>query len=85
MSAHRKILDFTMIANPRWRWVAREYLMARHAPRYPAVATLPQALRTPINPHSLWTDLHHLADWFNYHTSLGMSPPADVAQGHCQA
>jgi len=30
MSAHRKILDFTMITNPRWRWVAREYLMARH-------------------------------------------------------
>jgi len=26
-----------------------------------------------------------LADWFNYLTSLGMSPPADVAQGHCQA
>ena len=26
-----------------------------------------------------------MADWFNYLTSLGMSPLADVAQGHCQA
>ena len=85
MSAHRKILDFTMITNPRWRWVAREYLMARLAPRHPAVATLPQAFRTPINPHSLWADLHLLTDWFNYLTSLGISYLADVAQHHCQA
>ena len=85
MSAHRKILDFTMITNPRWRWVAREYLMARLAPRHPAVATLPQAFRIPINPHSLWADLHLLADWFNYLTSLGISYLADVAQRHCQA
>jgi hypothetical protein len=85
MSAHRKILDFTMITNPRWRWVAREYLMARLAPRHPAVATLPRAFRTPINPHSLWADLHLLADWFNYLTSLGISYLEDVAQHHCQA
>jgi hypothetical protein len=85
MSAHRKILDFTMITNPRWRWVAREYLMARLAPRHPAVATLPQAFRTPINPHSLWADLHLLADWFNHLTDLGISYLADVAQHHCQA
>ena len=83
MSAHRKILDFTMITNPRWRWVAREYLMARLAPRHPAVATLPHAFRTPINPHSLWAELHQLRDWFNYLTDIGISSLADVAQGHC--
>jgi hypothetical protein len=85
MSAHRRILDFTMITNPRWRWVAREYLMARLAPRHPAVATLPQAFRAPISQHSLWADLHLLADWFNHLTDLGISCLEDVAQRHCQA
>ena len=32
MGNHRKILDFTAIANPRWRTVAREYLLARSSP-----------------------------------------------------
>jgi hypothetical protein len=63
MSAHRKTLDFTAITNPRWRRPAREYLMARLAPRHPAVATLPHAFRTPLNPHSLWTELRLLGDW----------------------
>lgn len=42
-----KILDFTTIANPRWRTVARAYLMARILPTHPDVAVLPQAYRTP--------------------------------------
>ena len=49
MGAHRKILDFTQIANPRWRLAARQYLIARMAPSHPAVATLPHAVRSPLN------------------------------------
>ncbi len=64
MSTHRKILDFTGIANPRWRQVAREYLLARLAPLHPTVATLPHAFRTPLNPNSLWSELKHLTGWF---------------------
>lgn len=83
MSAHRKTLDFTAITNPRWRRPAREYLMARLAPRHPAVATLPHAFRTPLNPHSLWTELRLLGDWFNYLTGIGISSLDQVAQRHC--
>jgi len=83
MSAHRKVLDFTTITHLGWRRVAGAYLMARLAPRHPAVATLPHAFRIPINPHSLWAELHHLGDWFNYLTDIGISALADVAQGHC--
>ena len=85
MGAHRKILDFTLITNPRLRVVAREYLMARLAPGHPAVATLPRAMRTPLNPNSLWTALKHLTRWFNYLTGAGVASLANVTQAHCDA
>jgi hypothetical protein len=83
MGNHRKILDFTAIANPRWRTVAREYLLARLAPHHPAVATMPHAYRTPINPNSLWTELRHLTSWFNTLTTMGITTLAEVEQHHC--
>jgi hypothetical protein len=85
MSAHRKILDFTRIAHPRWRIVAREYLMARLAPRHPAVATLPGAFRIAMNPHTLWKELDTLAGWFNFLTASGVTSLRDVDQRHCDA
>lgn len=85
MGNHRKTLDFTVIANPIWRTVAREYLFARLAPHLPAVATLPQAFRTPLNPSSLWNDLKHLAAWLNYLTSRGRRTLAEVSQADCDA
>lgn len=83
MTAHRKILDFTAITNPRWRQVAREYLMARMAPLHPDVATLPQAFRFPLNPNSLWSELKHLALWFNHLTEVGITSLSQVGQHHC--
>ncbi|MGI5380801.1 integrase [Streptomyces sp. CA-251387] len=85
MSAHRKILDFTAIINPRWRQVAREYLMARMAPLHPDVAVLPQAFRTPLNPNSLWSELKHLALWFNHLAAVGITSLSQVRQHHCNA
>nr|WP_202493472.1 integrase [Streptomyces sp. SID7813] len=85
MSTHRKILDFTAIINPRWRQVAREYLMARLAPLHPDVAVLPQAFRTPLNPNSLWSELKHLALWFNHLTAVGITSLSQVRQHHCDA
>ena len=83
MGAHRKILDFTQILNPRWRLVARQYLIARMAPSHPAVATLPHAIRSPLNPNSLWTALKHLTGWFNHLTDAGVASLAEVTQAHC--
>lgn len=85
MSTHRKILDFTGIANLRWRAVAREYLLARLAPLHPAVATLSHAFRTPLNPNSLWSEIKHLTGWFNYLTSAGVGSLVEVDQQHCDA
>ncbi|MEO8521113.1 MAG: integrase [Acidobacteriota bacterium] len=83
MGAHRKILDFTQIANPRWRLVGRQYLLARMAPSHPAVATLPHAIRSPLNPNSLWIVLKHLSVWFNHLTDAGVASLAEVTQAHC--
>ena len=85
MGTHRKILDFTAIINPRWRQVAREYLMARLAPLHPDVATLPRAFRVPLNPNSLWKELKHLALWFNHLNAAGVTALEQVRQHHCDA
>ncbi len=85
MGAHRKVLDFTQIASPHWRTVARQYLLARMAPGHLAVATLPRALRSPLNPNSLWLTLKHLAAWFNYLTDIDVASLTDVTQAHCDA
>jgi hypothetical protein len=58
-------------------------LMARLAPLHPAVATLPHAFRTSLNPHSLWAELKHLTSWFNHLTAAGVTTLADVDQQHC--
>ena len=83
MGAHRKILDCTRIVNHRWRTVAREYLLARIAPRHPAVTTLPSAFRAPFNPTSLWGELNHLARWFDHLHHAGLVSLAEVGQEHC--
>ncbi len=85
MSNHRRILDFTVIANPLWRTVAREYLFARIAPRLPVVATLPQAFRHPLNPNTLWAELKHLSDWLNHLTVAGRRSLHEVTQSDCDA
>ena len=68
--------------------MARQYLIARMAPSHPAVATLPHAIRSPLNPNSLWTALKHLAGWFNhlsayYLTDAGVASLTEVTQDHC--
>ena len=85
MGNHRKILDFTVIANPLWRTVAREYLFARIAPHLPVVATLPQAVRSPMNPNTLWAELKALSGWMNHLTAAGRRSLREVSQADCDA
>ncbi|WP_205327622.1 hypothetical protein [Glycomyces sp. YM15] len=83
MSRRQKILDFSTIANPRWRLVAREYFMSRLAPLHPAVAVLPRAFRTPLDPTSAYHLLRPLTAWFAYLTSEGVTTLYQVSQTHC--
>lgn len=85
MAAARKVLDFTRIVSPLWRLVAREYLLARVAPRHPAVATLPGAYRNPLNPTTLRGELARLARWFDHLGRAGVLSLAEVRQHHCDS
>src|ERR1700737_3006390 len=58
--------DFTMIADPRWRLVAKELIMALLAPRHPAVAALPRAYRTPLHLSSCVGRLNELIRLFDW-------------------
>src|SRR5258708_17697858 len=45
--ASEQTLDFARVPGPRWRRVAKEYVVALLAPEHPAVRELPRAYRTP--------------------------------------
>jgi hypothetical protein len=51
--------DFTTVASPGWRLVAKELVMAMVTPRHPVVAPLPRAYRTALH---LWTCAGRLAE-----------------------
>ncbi|MFF4329907.1 integrase [Streptomyces sp. NPDC001591] len=80
-----KILDFTTITNPRWRNVARAYLMARILPTHPDVAVLPHAYRTPLALPTLRHEVNRLTAWFNHLTAAGINSLSLVRQPHCDA
>ena len=77
--------DFASIANPAWRVVAKELVVALLAPRHPAVAVLPRALRTPLHLRTCALRLAELGSWFDWLTGQGVSTLADVADSHCRA
>ena len=45
-------MDFTTVADPNWRLLAREYLLARMIPGHERVAVLPHAYRFPLTLRS---------------------------------
>jgi len=49
MARVNRRFDFAAIADPRWRLVAKELIVAMLAPRHQAVAPLPRAYRTPLH------------------------------------
>lgn len=76
-------LDFTSISDPRWRLVAKEYLLARLAPGNEQVAVLPHAYRTPLTLWSCSRRLAETARWLNWLTGQHVSALAQVTQAHC--
>ncbi len=78
-------LDFTAIANPAWRTVAKELIVALLAPRHRAVAILPRALRTPLHLRTCAGRLAELTSWFNWLAAQGVTALREVRDHHCQA
>jgi integrase len=78
-------LDFTAITNPSWQAVAKELIVALLAPRHPAVAVLPRALRTPLHLRTCALRLTELTSWLNWLTARNVSALRDVRDHHCQS
>jgi len=76
-------LDFAVIADPRWRLVAKEYIFARLAPAHPAVAVLAGAYRVPNTLQTCWQQLANAAGWLNWLTRQQVPSLDHITQDHC--
>ncbi|MER6096105.1 hypothetical protein ABT154_09640 [Streptomyces sp. NPDC001728] len=76
-------LDFSAIANPRWKTVAKEYVAAQMAPGHDAVRTLPHANRTVRAIGGLYAELLELVRWLNWLTAQGIDELGEVTEHHC--
>jgi hypothetical protein len=76
-------MDFTTISDPRWRLVAKEYLLARLAPTLDEVAVLAHAYRTPLALTSCHHRLRALAGWLNWLAGQHVPTLGRVTQEHC--
>jgi hypothetical protein len=76
-------MDFTTIDDPRWRLVAKEYLLARLAPRNERVVLLPHAYRTPLTVWSCSYRLKALSRWLNWLTGQQVASLGELTQAHC--
>ncbi len=77
--------DFTTIADPRWRLVAKELILAMLAPRHEAVAPLPRAYRTPLHLNTASGRLAELVRWFAWLSGRATTSLAEVDDDCCRA
>ncbi|MBF6302940.1 site-specific integrase [Nocardia amamiensis] len=77
-------LDFTAIANPRWRLVAKELVMAMLATRHPAVVELARAYRTPLHLLTASARLNELTRFLNWLTDNGVTSLSDIDDDRCE-
>jgi hypothetical protein len=78
-------LDFTRIRNPRWRVLAKEYLLALMAPGHEQVRVLPHAYRVPRSFATCHRRLRDLSTWLNWLAGEGICSLSEVTDRHCEA
>ncbi len=77
-------LDFTVIAGPGWRTLAKELIFALLCPRHPSVAPLPRAYRMPLHLSTAKGRLDELATWFGWLAGKGIASLAEVDDDRCR-
>ncbi|MFI1584678.1 site-specific integrase [Embleya sp. NPDC020630] len=83
LSACARRLDFTAIANPQWKTVAKEYIAAQMTPGHEAVRLLPHASRNAKAIVTIYAELAELVRWLNWLTARGVQRLDDVSAHHC--
>jgi hypothetical protein len=79
------ILNFASISNPRWRTMAKEFLLALMAPDHERVRTLAQANRTPRTLTTCALKFDALVRWLNWLTEQGVTALHEVTDQLCSA
>ncbi|AVH20126.1 MULTISPECIES: site-specific integrase [Nocardia] len=77
--------NLAAIRNPRWRVVAKEYLVALTVPTHPAVRELPGAFRVPRTVNGCTNKQYELIRWFNWLTDQGVRTLAEVDDHVCES
>lgn len=85
MSKAARRFDFTAVADPSWRVVAKEQIVAMFAPRHEAVAFLPRAYRTPLHLATASGRLAELTRLFTWLTAQGVTSLGDLDTDQCEA
>lgn len=78
MSLANRRFNFAAIADPRWRLVAKELILALLCPRHPAVAPLPRAYRTPLHLNSCIGRLNELTRFLGWLGGRGITTLAAI-------
>lgn len=78
-------MDFTLITNPRWRLVAKEYALALLLPGHERVRDLPGARRTPLTLQTCAQIVVEVTRWLNWLSAHAVTNLEQVTDWHCDA
>jgi integrase len=78
-------LDFAPIADPRWRLVAKELMMAMLTPRHDAVVALPRAMRTALHLRTCGARLSEAVRFFGWLEQRGTISLSMIGTADCEA
>ena len=84
MALYRRRFDFTTIADPRWRLVVKELILALLAPNHDAVVRLPRAYRTPLHLTSCYNRLYEAGRFFGWLARRGITTLAALDTHLCE-
>ncbi|MBH0774692.1 site-specific integrase [Nocardia bovistercoris] len=84
MSMVNRRFVFTTIAEPRWRLLAKEQIVAMLAPRHDAVALLPRGYRTPLHLNTAKARLDELTRFLAWLTERQITSLAVVTDTDCE-
>jgi len=84
MALYRRRFDFTTIADPRWRLIAKELSLALLAPNHDAVVRLPRAYRTPLHLTSCYNRLYEAGKFFGWLDQRGIATLAELDTHLCE-
>jgi hypothetical protein len=77
------VWDFTEIAQPHWRLLVREFMVALRAPHHERIAHLPWARREPLSLRTGAQRRFFAVAWLRWLADEGVQQLGELTQEHC--